>query len=329
MAVYTRIEPEEIERLVWQFAPDARLVRWQEVAAGIENSNYFVDLEAGDRTLNRVLTVFEMGDTESLGPVLAYQRHLAKAGLPVPEPALTTEGAAWAVYDDKPVVLVPRVPGSDHECPSGHECYEVGAMLAEIHLASLDYPGKRLTVRDMHWLEDRGQQVSGHLSETVRELLNAEMARQKALLSDWSRLPGGWGHMDLFRDNILFTQGTIGGVIDFYQSCEDAWLLDIAISLNDWAGKKEGGYDHGLGSAWLAGYESRRPLLGVEWQFMVDALALAALRFWLSRLLTWFGDGYQKRARHGTAMKDPRDFENQIRWLRGGNSIANWQGRHI
>ena len=90
-------------------------------------------------------------------------------------------------------------------------------------------------------------------------------------------------HADLFRDNALFDrQGRLTGVLDFYNACLERPEYDLAVALNDWAVASDGRPVPRRQGALLAGYRDG----GGEWDESVLALALAvaALRVWLSRL---------------------------------------------
>ena len=76
----------------------------------------------------------------------------------------------------------------------------------------------------------------------------------------------------------------VGGLIDFYFACNDAFVYDLAITLNDWCMGAEQRLDTARAQAMLNAYQSVRPLTQTEVDIWPMTLRVAALRFWISRL---------------------------------------------
>ncbi len=83
---------------------------------------------------------------------------------------------------------------------------------------------------------------------------------------------------------MLFDQGRVSGVIDFYFACTGAWAYDLAIALAAWAFDTEGGLRAEAFAAFLAGYEAVRPLSAAERAQLPALGRAAATRFTLTRL---------------------------------------------
>ena len=87
MAVYTQVSPTEAGELVASLGL-GQLLSLQGCQGGIENTNYFVSTDRGEH----VLTLFERLNFAQLPFYLALMKHLAQAGIPVPDPATDQAG---------------------------------------------------------------------------------------------------------------------------------------------------------------------------------------------------------------------------------------------
>ncbi len=271
MSVYTTVTHDELARWLAPLGVGP-LEGFAGIAAGMQNSNYFVTL-GGTR---RVLTIFENLAPENLDFYLALQDHLAARSIPCPRPLPDGDGYFWRRLAGKPAALFTCLPGECSETPTADQCRALGKMLACLHQAGADFPSPLPNPCGAAWRQTIGQVLAPLLTADERGRLLAELDFQAAF--DYSTLPRGIVHADLFRDNVLWQGGAIAGVLDFYFAGEDSLLFDLAVVANDWAD------DEARLRALLAGYEAVRPLQPAEhaaWSAMRRA---AALRFWLLRL---------------------------------------------
>lgn len=299
MSVYTTVGRAELAAWLEPLAL-GELSDFVGIAAGMQNSNYFVT--AGG--VRRVLTIFEHLTPAQLDFYLALMAYLAGKGIPCPEPVALGDGRLWRPLAGKPAALLSCLPGANHEMPRGEDCRVLGATLARLHLAAADFPEPLPNPCGAAWRERLGSELAPLLSAAERALLLDELAFQRA--QDCSGLPSGVIHGDLFRDNVLWSNAQLSGVLDFYFAGADCLLFDLAVVANDWCADAENL------SSLVAGYHEVRPIADAEVRAWPALRRAAALRFWLLRLEV----RHRPRPGEMVTIKDPAHFQQLLQQLR-------------
>jgi homoserine kinase type II len=302
MSVFTPVSESAMQTWLADYAV-GRLEELRGIEAGVQNSNFFVTTSLG----RYVLTLFEAVPRADLPYYLNLMAHLARHGLPVPAPVANRDNEYLGVLEGKPAALVSRLAGQSDNSPSPERCARLGAMLAGLHLAGLSFGRRQDNPRGSAWRERTASRVERFLRDDERELLQAELAFQREL--DRETLPQGVIHADLFRDNVLWDGDHVGGVIDFYFACNDALLLDVAVTVNDWCTLPDGELDAVRTHALLDAYHADRPFTAAESRAWPGMLRRAALRFWLSRL----EDFHLPREGEMVTVKNPAEYRDILR----------------
>jgi homoserine kinase type II len=311
MAVFTPVDLEEARALARQLGV-GEVQSLTGIGAGIENTNYFVDTDQG----RWVLTLFERLRSDQLPFYLRLMQHLARAGLPVPEPRANAQGHLVHLVAGKPAALVNGLAGRHPHAPGLNHVAQLGRMLGQMHLAVRDFALQQPNLRGLPWCETMAPQLMPHLTEAQRQLLAVELPFQQTVAASaaYQGLARGAVHADLFCDNVLFDgppgQERLSGCLDFYFAGVDTFAYDLAVCLNDWCIDADTGrLDTDRAAMLVAHYERIRPLPAAEARLMPAMLRAAALRFWLSRL----GDWHLPREADLLAPKDPQHFERVLR----------------
>lgn len=281
MSVFTKVSHAQLSAFLKQY-PVGELIGFQGIGEGVENTNYFVDTVDG----RWVLTLFERLNYDDLPFFLGLMDHLASHGFPGAMPVRTHEGLNLVTLNEKPAALVRRLTGQSVLFANLEQCRQVGRALGDLHVIGKSYAGRCDNSRGAQWREQTGRLLIGKIDDAdTRALIEDELAAQAAL--DLASLPQGVIHADLFRDNALFVEDRLTGVIDFYYACNDALLYDLAITANDWCFEPDGSLNAARWDAMIRAYRARREFTGAEHAAWPLVLRAAALRFYLSRLYDW------------------------------------------
>ena len=307
MAVFTKVSLKEARELL-QRLQLGELHQLRGIEGGIENTNYFVTCDSGEF----VLTLFERLTAEQLPFYLHLMRHLARAGIPVPDPQADPRGDILHSVCGKPAAVVNKLSGRSQLAPQAVHCAAVGDMLARMHLAGAGFERQQPNLRGLPWWNETVPVVLPHASPEQAALLRSELAYQNhiAVSSAYTALPRGPVHADLFRDNVMFEGEQLTGFFDFYFAGIDTFLFDLAVCLNDWCiDWDSGAHDAARFDAMLGAYQGVRALTAAERSLLPALLRAGALRFWISRL--W--DYHLPREASMLTPHDPCHFERVLR----------------
>ncbi|PCJ31978.1 MAG: homoserine kinase [Gammaproteobacteria bacterium] len=278
MSVYTEVKRDELITFLNDYAV-GDLESYQGISDGIENTNYFVTTTQGQF----VLTLFEQHKFDELAYFLDVMTFFYKHAIPSAHPAADKQGRYLKTLSGKPAALVMRLSGRGvSEVATLSQCKVIGDMLGQMHAVGHKFDARRETERGPQWRQNMADTVIPLLEPESAQLLQDELAFQ----ANYAQLdlPFGITHSDLFRDNALFEGDELTGIIDFYYACDEYYLYDLSVLINDWCVNESGLIDSERYQVLLTAYKLQRPLTDNETGAFNLVLRAAALRFWLSRL---------------------------------------------
>ena len=316
MAVYTELSTDDLDGLLSAY-DIGRLQTYAGVTSGVENTNYLLHTAGG----RFILTLYEKRvEHQDLPFFLELKEHLAAKGLPVPQPVPGTDGRVLRTIRARRGAIFTFLEGRETEAITPHECAQVGRMLARLHLAGAEIPSgrpNRLSVET--WpgiLANCPIEMDAQRPGLRRELENECVW----LAENWPvSLPEGIIHADLFPDNLLFQDGKIEGVIDFYFACRDFLAYDLAVCLSAWCFGSDNRFRPSHAQAMTDAYRTLRPLTAEEISAMPILLRGCCLRFSLTRLADFYAPG----AVTGDA-KDPGEFLERLRFFGDSLTLDIW-----
>lgn len=216
-------------------------------------------------------------------------------------------------YENKAILIAPKLSGSHPVLTDVAMCHTMGRALATLHdtLTTLQ-PSADYGVPLYDWTRVKERETAYMPTDEAR-LMNDIWTAYANLPQD---LPKGLCHLDMFADNTLwdFTGDTpkLTGLLDFTEVSVEHYLMDIAITINDfcttWGNANDGesvNFNTDKMTAFIDGYESVRPLTDNEKTALPVMLAYSATIFWLLRLNVIYYNREQGRTGDNIMVKNP------------------------
>src|SRR2546425_2562992 len=175
VAVYTDVVAEDLGAFLAGYDV-GELLAYKGIAEGVENSNFLVHTSRG----YFILTLYERRvAAKDLPFFLALMEHLHARGISCPQPVKNKRGEVLWQVAGRPAAMITFLDGMWIRRPSPTHCGALGEALAQLHLAGLDFAGKRpntLSVEGWHHLYDLCSARAHEVQRDLQPFLAKELA---------------------------------------------------------------------------------------------------------------------------------------------------------
>ena len=305
MAVYTKLEHQEVEQFLEQYNIN-NFKDYKGITEGVENTNYFIKTSQQDY----ILTIYEKRvDENDLPFFIKLLSSLSDNRFPCPKPIANKNNEKINKIKNKNAALVTFLNGQSKNKITSEECFEIGKITAQLHEITKKFNISRknnLSIESWQNIFEKIVKQKIDLDETIIKKTKSYL---NFLKDKWPKnLPQGIIHADLFPDNIFFTKNKVSGIIDFYFACNDFFAYEIAICLNSICFDNNSTFNMTKAKNLIDGYSSIRALGEDEKKYLPILCMGAAMRFFLTRLY----DFYNTDNKADVKIKDPFEYFKKI-----------------
>ncbi len=283
MAVYTKISKKDIFYINKKFNIE-KIISFKGIKQGIENTNYLLI----SKNKKFILTIFEKRVLKNEIPFfMKLMDKLNYSKINCPKPLKTINGNYLIKLKNKTACIVSFLEGKDKEKLNPKNCFEIGKIIARMHLVTKKmkiYRKNSMGIKNLDPLLKSIKFKSNKSNNLKKFLVN----NLKNIKKNWpKKLPNGIIHGDLFIDNIFFKKNKLSGVIDFYFAGNDFFMYEIAICINALCfDKKKSKFEINKQKIknLIKGYESIKKISLKEKKALNILCKGAAIRYLLTRL---------------------------------------------
>ncbi|MBD1135706.1 homoserine kinase [Pelagibacterales bacterium SAG-MED47] len=307
MAVYTKINKKDISYINKKFEIE-KIISFKGIKQGIENTNYLL------RSKNKkfILTIFEKRVSQNEIPFfMKLMDQLNDSKINCPKPQRNKSGSYLIKIKNKTACIVSFLKGKDKKSLNLKNCYDIGEMVAGMHLSTKKINLSRKNSMGIRYLNPLLNSIK-FKSKRFINIENFLKTNFKDIKMKWpKKLPSGIIHGDLFIDNIFFRKNKISGMIDFYFAANDYFMYEIAICVNALCfDKKKSKFliNNMKVKNLIKGYESIKKLSVKEKNSLNILCRGAAMRYFLTRLFDYSNTPKSALIK----IKDPREYYQKL-----------------
>ncbi len=296
MAVYTKINKKDIEHL---FKDIGEINEVNGIMEGVENTNYLIKVENNKKY---IFTIFEKRTEASDLPFFNEAMEEFKSnGINCPI-AINIKNKNIFIIKEKPCAIYSFIEGSQITNMNKNNLTSLGSFISHIHRVGLNSKLKRennMLIPSWNYILNKFDGYNGNHSNELKEIKNEILNLENKFPKN---IRHALIHADLFKDNIFFHDDKVSGLIDFFFTCSDSIVYDLATLINAWFFKNNN-FDENNFSLFIKNYLEQINWKNEEKEHLNFYLKASAIRFFLTRLY----DKYYNN--HGNVVhKDPLEF---------------------
>ena len=259
-----------------------------------------------------ILTIFEKRVSNKEIPFfMKLMDKLNNSKINCPKPLKNNNGKYLIKLKNKTACIVSFLNGKDKNKLNLKNCFEVGKIIAQMHLVTKNINLSRKNSMGIKNLDPLLKSIkfrSNKFSNLEKFLAN----NLNEIKKNWpKKLPKGIIHGDLFIDNIFFNKNKLSGIIDFYFAANDYFMYEIAICINALCfdnKKSKFKINKQKIKSLIKGYESIKKISLKEKKSLNILCRGAAMRYFLTRLYD-----YSNTPKNALIqIKDPNEYYQKL-----------------
>ena len=278
MAVYTSVTYKDAQEL---FSPLGEIEILEGIKEGVENTNYLVNLTDSKKY---ILTIFEKRTKEVDLPYfndlmkLFYDNNIS---CPL---SVTIDNKNLFKIKGKPCCIYTFVEGRPLKDINNQQLKSLGKSIADLHQAgnsSKLFRKNMMLLPTWKYITEKFSNVNPKIyTEEYKYILKNIDCLQDKFPYNLRQVNI---HADLFKDNIFFLNNHVSGFIDFFFSCTDTVVYDLATFVNAWFFQDNKFLENEYLN-FLKSYQNNFELKNDEKNELNFYLKVSAIRFFLTRL---------------------------------------------
>ena len=228
MAVYTEIDAKDIGHL---FDKIGEIQSLEGITEGVENTNYLVTLKDQKKL---IFTIFEKRTKASDLPFFNNAMlEFSAAGINCPS-AISIKNKTIFEIKKKPCAVYSFIEGKKIGKPNIKNLESLANFISNIHKVGLKSNLRRendMLVPTWRYIIKKFDNYQGQYKSELKNVINLINNLQDQFPNN---LRTALIHADLFKDNIFFINDNVSGIIDFFFTCNDSIVYDLATLINAW-----------------------------------------------------------------------------------------------